>query len=80
MEARRKKNTTEEKCKFVTIVLSKVKLPAEHRKSKSKELKKRIRDKTPREFGPEDITIHTRSEHLENLDPKISLFTLVVST
>ena len=59
MEAREKKNTTEE---FVTFVLSRMKLSTEHRKGKSKDVDKKIKDKTPTDFGPEDITVHTRSE------------------
>ena len=47
MKARKKKRTTEEKYKFVTFVLFKMKLPAEHRKSKSKVPEKKIKDKTP---------------------------------
>ena len=34
MEARKKKNTQEEKYKFVTFILNKVKLSTEHRKTK----------------------------------------------
>ena len=30
--------------------------------SKSKDVEKKIKDKTPTDLGPEDITIHTRSE------------------
>ena len=62
MEARKKKNSTEEKYKFVTFVPSKQKPFTEHTKSKSKDIKNKVKDKPPRDFGPEDITIHTRSE------------------
>ena len=56
------KNTSEEKRKFVTFVLSQMKLSTEHRKTKNKDKEKRIKEKTPRVLGPEDTTVHTRSE------------------
>ena len=62
MEARKKKNTPEEKYKFVTFVPSKMKLPTEHRNTKNKDKEKRIKENTPRDLGPEDTTVHTRSE------------------
>ena len=62
MEARKKKNTMEAEYKFVTFVLNKMKLPTEHRKCENKNMEEDIKDKTPRYLGPEDITVHTRSE------------------
>ena len=54
MRVRKKKNTPEEKYKFVTFVLSKMKLPTDHRKTKNNDKEKRIKDKTPRDLGTED--------------------------
>ena len=39
-----------------------MKLSTEHRKKKSEGIEKKIKDKTPRDLGPADATIHTRSE------------------
>ena len=50
------------------FVLSKMKPPTEHRKSKSKDIEKKIKDKTPRDLGPEDITVHTRSDAMTVMD------------
>ena len=50
MEARKMKNTPEEKHKFVTFVLSKTKLSTEHRKTKNKDMENRIKEKHQR-FG-----------------------------
>ena len=62
MRSRTKNFTLEEKYKFVTFVLSRMRQSTEHRKSKSKDIEKKIKDKTPRDLGPQDITVHTRSE------------------
>ena len=50
------------KCQFSTFVLGRMKLSIEHRKKKSKGIEKKIKDKTPRDLGPADTTVHTRSE------------------
>ena len=62
MEARRKTSTLEDKYKFVTFILSRMKFATVHRKGKSKEIEKKIEDKTPRDLGPEHTTVHIRSE------------------
>ena len=41
-----------------------MKLSTEHRKRTSEDNKKKIKDKTPRDLGPEDTTVHNRSEGL----------------
>ena len=51
MEARKKKST-KEKYKFATCVLSTMKLSIEHRKSKGKDKKKKIKD-SHRQARPE---------------------------
>ena len=62
MVASKKRNTPEEKYKFVTYTLNKMKLPTEHRNTTNKEKEKKFKKKTPKDLGPEDITIHTQSE------------------
>ena len=39
-----------------------MKLSTEQRRSKSKEIEKKIKDTTHRDLGPEDTTVHTRCE------------------
>ena len=58
--ARLRKSTLEEKYKFVTFILNRMKLSTEYRKKKSKEIEKKIKDKTPRDLGPANTTVHTR--------------------
>ena len=58
----RRQNTTAEKYKFVTFVLSKMKLTCRTQKSKSKDTEKKIKDKTPRDLEPADTTVHICSE------------------
>ena len=61
MTARKQQNSPEDRYKFLTYILNKMKLPTEHRKTgKKDEKKKRFKKKTPRDLGPEDITVHTR--------------------
>ena len=48
--------------KFVTFILSRMKFATVHRKGKTKEIEKKIIDKTPRDLGPERTTAHIRSE------------------
>ena len=62
MSVRKKKNTPEEKYNFVTFVVNIMKLSTEHRKNNYKDKKKRMKEKTPRDLGPKDISVHTRSE------------------
>ena len=61
MIARKTQNSTEEEYKFITYILNKMKLPTVH-KPKNKDEEKRLKNKTPRDPGPEDITVHTRDE------------------
>ena len=49
---KKKKSTLEEKYKFVTFILSRMKLSTEHRKSKNLDIEKKIKDQTPRDKGP----------------------------
>ena len=51
MRLRKKRNTPEEKYKFVTFVLHRMKLHTEHRKTRNKDKEERMKDKTPRDFG-----------------------------
>ena len=60
MTARKKQNSPEDKYKFITYSLNKMKLPTEHRKAEKKNEEKRFKKKTPRNLGPEDITVRTR--------------------
>ena len=45
MEAKKKKSQLEEKYKFVTFILSRIKLFFEHRKNKNKEIGKNVKVK-----------------------------------
>ena len=72
METRYKKNTTEEKYKFVSSVLSKMKQSTEHRKSKSEDREKKIMEKTPRDLGPEDGDNKFKEKTPRDLGPEDS--------
>ena len=56
-----RKSTLAEKCKLVTFVLNIMKLSIEHSK-KSLGIGKKIKDKTPRNVGPADTTVHNRGD------------------
>ena len=59
------KRTLEEKYKFVTFILGRMKLSIEHEKKRSEGIGKKIKDKkTPRNLGPADTIVQTRSECL----------------
>ena len=47
---------------FVTFVLGRLKLSIEHRKKKRKGIGKKIKDKTARNLGLTDTTVHTRGD------------------
>ena len=61
-DTRMMKNTREEKYKFVTFVLSKMKLSTEHMKTKNENKEKSIKDKTPRDLGDAIISSERRKE------------------
>ena len=50
MFARRKQNSLEDKYKFITYILNKIKLPTEHRQTKNKD-KKEVQEKDTQGFG-----------------------------
>ena len=58
----RKKGALADDNKFVTFALDSVKLSTVHRKEKGEGKGKKVREKTQRELGPVDTTIHTREE------------------
>ena len=60
MTAAKEQNSPEDRCKLITCILNKMKLSTEHRKIKNNDEAKRFKETTPRVFGPEDITVHTR--------------------
>ena len=62
MRERQVKSKFADKCKFVTLVLVRVKLAAVHRRRKSERIGKKVKEKTPRDLGPADTTIHTREK------------------
>ena len=49
---------------FVTFALDSMKLSTVHTKKKSKGFGKKNNDKTPRDLGPADTTVHTRVDGL----------------
>ena len=67
MRARGRKSTLEEKYKFVTFVLDRMKLSPEHRKNKNREIEKiknreiekNIKVKILRDLRPEDTTVRS---------------------
>ena len=59
MRTRKRKSTLTDKYQFVTYVLDRMKLSIEQRKKKSKGIGEKIKDKTPRDLGPADTTVHT---------------------
>ena len=61
MVARKKQHSPEEKYKFVTYILIKMKLPTEHIQTTNKDKEKRLKKKTPRDLGPEDITVQSHA-------------------
>ena len=61
MRTRSMKSTLDDKYQFVTFVLDKMKLSTVRRKKKSKGVGKKIKDKTPRDLGPAETTVHTRA-------------------
>ena len=63
-ECLREKSKTrrEDKYKFITYILNKMKLPTEHRKTGKKNEERRLKRKAPRDLGPEDTIVHTRGE------------------
>ena len=56
------KTRREDKYKFITYILNKMKLPTEHRKTGKKDEERRLKRKAPRDLGPEDTIVHTRGE------------------
>ena len=50
MTARKKQNSPEEKYKFITYILIKMKLTTEHRQTKKKDKEKMLKKKTPRDL------------------------------
>ena len=64
MTARKKQNSPEEKYKFITYILIKMKLLTENRQTKNKDKEKRLKKKTPRDLGPQVIIVHMRDEGL----------------
>ena len=53
-------STRDDKYQVVTFVLDRTKRSIVHRKKKSKGIGKTIKDKTPKDLGPGDTTVHTR--------------------
>ena len=64
MRARKRKSTLVDKYTFVTFVLVRLKLSIELSKKKSKGIGKKVKDKTLRDLGPADTTVHTRVDGL----------------
>ena len=56
------KRALADKNKFVTFALDSVKLSTAHRKEKGEERGRKVQEKTQRDLGPADTTIHTREE------------------
>ena len=57
-----KKGAFADKTKFPTLALDSVKLSIVHGKEKGEGKEKTVDEKTPRDLGPADTTIHTREE------------------
>ena len=60
MITRKEQNSPKDNHMFITDILNKMKLPTEHRQTENKIKEKRCKKKTPRDLGPEDITVHAR--------------------
>ena len=60
LRARNMKSTLDDKYQFVTFVIDRMKRSIVHRNNKGKDIGKKVKDKTPRDLGPADTTIHTR--------------------
>ena len=60
MRTQNVKNTLDVKYRFVIFVLDRMKLSTAHRKKKSQGIGNKVKNKTPRDSGPADTTIHTR--------------------
>ena len=56
------KSTLADKYQFVTFALDRMKLSTVHRKKKSKEIGRKVKEKTPRDLGPADTTFHTLAD------------------
>ena len=56
------KSTLVDEYRFVTFALESFKLSAVHRKRKSDRIRKKDKEKTPRDLEPADTTIHTRED------------------
>ena len=59
---REKKGALAVKTKFVTFALDSVRLSTVHRKEKGEGQEHTVNEKTPRDLGPADTTIHAREE------------------
>ena len=59
MIKREEQTSPNDKYKFITYILNKMKFPTEHRKTE-KICRKRFKKKTQRDLGPGDTTVHTR--------------------
>ena len=57
-----KKGALAARSKCVTFVLDSVKLSTAHRKERGDERGKKVKEKTQRNLGPADTTIHTCEE------------------
>ena len=64
MSERKKTGAFADKNKFVTFAIDSVKLLTVHRKEKGEGKGKKVEEKTWRNLGPADTTIHTREEWL----------------
>ena len=63
MRERKVKSTLAEIYQFVIFALDRMKLSTLHRKN-GKGLGKKVKERTPRDLGPADTTIHTRADGL----------------
>ena len=62
MLARKEQTLLEDNYKFFTYILNAKKLPTEHRITQNNDKEQRFKKKTPRDLGPEDVTVHRRDE------------------
>ena len=62
IRARKMKSTLADKSKFVTFTLDRMKLSTVHRKKKGKGIRRKVKEKTPRDPGPADTSVHTRAD------------------
>ena len=62
MWARKEQTSPEDKYKFITYILNNMKLSTEQRKTENNDKEKRFKKNTPRDLGPEDITVLMRDE------------------